>query len=84
VAGDLDGRSLTTAIRVPNAATLGKFITKYVIEPIPLLPGFWDFIMSVSSVFCSAIPVLPALDISSSVTFYEQQLGFASKFKFDD
>lgn len=40
--------------------------------------------MSASSVFCSAIPVLPALDISSSVTFYEQQLGFARTFKFDD
>lgn len=40
--------------------------------------------MSASSVFCSAIPVLPALDISRSVTFYEQQLGFAKKFEFDD
>ena len=40
--------------------------------------------MPARSVFCSAIPVLPALEISRSVTFYEQQLGFTKKFEFDD
>lgn len=40
--------------------------------------------MPAKSVFCSVIPVLPALEISRSVTFYEQQLGFTKKFEFDD
>ena len=40
--------------------------------------------MTASSVFCHVIPVLPALDISKSITFYEQQLGFTKRFEFDD
>lgn len=40
--------------------------------------------MTASSVFCNAIPVLAALDISKSIMFYEQRLGFTKKFEFDN
>lgn len=40
--------------------------------------------MTASSVFYNAIPVLPALDISKSIIFYEQRLGFTKRFEFDD
>ena len=32
----------------------------------------------------SAVPVLPALDIGESVSFYEKRLGFACEFRYDD
>lgn len=40
--------------------------------------------MPANSVFYNVIPVMPALNISRSIIFYEQQLGFAKKFEFND
>jgi len=40
--------------------------------------------MNSATKFLNAVPVLPAVDMTATIAFYEQQLGFSTEFQYDD